>query len=408
MPDRKCVKVCMLTARHSALDDRIFYKECISLNQAGYEIIIVAPCSDDGCFTDMSGRKIRIDETNNSMPNKYGIEIRGYVKKPKGWRRYISTVTGLIKAGLAANADIYHCHEVDASLFAGIRIKKEFMKQDRNVKLIYDSHEYWPGAFEDRFSNRLLKYIVKRFITWWEKRALKYCDYIITANSIVRGYFLLLDRFANVEVLYNCPRLELFKENTIGDKPFGIICHEGSLPFDRGLKIMVEAIRKLKQKNSSVKLLIVGDVFGDERKWLNQKVKEYSLENNIELTGWLPYEDVGEHIQKASIGLILFQPTKVNNMLGGPPNKLFNYMRYGLPVVSADFPEMRRIINENDCGLLINPTDVDSLYDALHYLLTNPDRAEEMGKNGKKAVESLYNWKEMGKRLVRVYETLNS
>jgi glycosyltransferase involved in cell wall biosynthesis len=152
-------------------------------------------------------------------------------------------------------------------------------------------------------------------------------------------------------------------------------------------------------------LLIIGEVYSPIKEWLTSQIARFQLENHIEITGWLPYEQVGAAIQRAQLGLICYRALP-NNMLAGPPNKLFNYMRYGLPVVSSDFPEIRRIIDENDCGVLVNPTDSQGFVAAVDSLLQYPEEAVRMGERGQKAVVSVYNWEKMEQRLLRVYKKL--
>ena len=72
-------------------------------------------------------------------------------------------------------------------------------------------------------------------------------------------------------------------------------------------------------------LWLIGDVFGEEKNFLENKIITNDLENNIEITGWLSYNDVPKSIADCSIGLITNTNEK-RNTLAGPPNKLFNYM----------------------------------------------------------------------------------
>ena len=93
-------------------------------------------------------------------------------------------------------------------------------------------------------------------------------------------------------------------------------------------------------------------------------------------------------------------------MLAGPPNKLFNYMRYALPVVASDFPEIRRIIQESNCGVLVHPQDDQGFIDAIDRLLQSPEEATQMGERGQRAVLDTYNWEKMEQRLLGVYQKL--
>lgn len=401
-------KICMITSSHSPFDDRILYKEATTLKNKGYEVVLVVPGNENGNFRNMAGQEVAPSDHERFIYDSEGIIIKGFKKKKrKSVGRYYAIIKNLIRLAIAEKAEIYHCHESDISLFAGIMAKRHWRKQGKQVKLIYDVHEYWPGEWADKFKNPLVKRLVEKLFCFWEKIALRYCDHVITANQITRGHVLLLDRFAKVEVLYNCPDLNIFPDSRAPIDDL-LICHEGTLAFARGLKEMIAILCRLKERYPQVKLKIVGDVFNKEKEWLDNKIRECQLQNNIVITGWLPYDQVGKNIEGAAIGLIMFQPTS-NNMLAGPPNRLFNYMRYGLAVVSTDIPETRAIIKECSCGVVVDFSNQEGLYRAISDLLEDKKTRAEYGEHSKKAVLEKYNWGYYGDRLLKVYnEMLNN
>ncbi len=414
-------KVCMLTSGHSALDGRIFYKESRSLQQAGYEVTLIVPRNNEGFLVDLGGNRVAREEVTVS-----GIRIIGFnqgkrrIPKISGALRLARLASAgrfglgpepfadLINRGVKLEADIYHCHEI-WSLYAGIQIKRGLEKKGKRPRLIYDVHEYPPAIGS---SSNIIDYLyataVRRATIRFAKEALKYTDYVITANHITRGYLLTLNRFIQTEVIYNCPALSIFQEpqKVMAHKDRITICHEGFLTFRRGLKQMIEVMRILKEHyGDNIELLIIGDVYGQERKYLEQKLQEYDLHGAIRCTGWLPYESIGEAISQADIGIIFFEPTE-NNMLAGPPHKLFNYMGCGLPVVSVKLPETSRVILETRCGVTVRDRNISSLAGALSALIDDEGKRRQMGENARKASHSQYSWEQMERRLLRVYEDL--
>lgn len=404
-------KVCMLCSHHSPLDARVFYKEAMSLQKNGFGVTIVAPISNRGYFRDIAKNEVLKADDDFSLLYE-NITLRGFrikkfpIPKINYWINLKRIVDEVAKVGFQENADVYHCHEF-VSLIAGVKIKKQMYKVGKKVKLIYDAHEYWPGIYQQKLKNfHLAGSLLNRIISYRELQLARLCDFIITANHIVRSYFLLHNRFSKVEVIYNCPNLELFKvPSPMRAGSHKILCHEGNLRFDRGLQVMFEVLKMLKQHDKKFKLLIVGDVFDEERKWFDIHTSKYSLDNDIKRTGWLPYEKVGENVAKGDIGII-FMKSFINNMLAGPPNKLFNYMRYGLPVIAPDFPELRRIILNSGCGTLVDTSNAHSVCKKIICLCNSPEELKEMSENGMKAVINKYNWKEMEKRLIHVYKEI--
>jgi glycosyltransferase involved in cell wall biosynthesis len=171
---------------------------------------------------------------------------------------------------------------------------------------------------------------------------------------------------------------------------------------------MLEVMRILKERyQGMVRLLIIGDaLYEGERGYIDRKVKEYQIEDVFQRTGWLPYEKVGENLCQGSIGIIFLEPEE-NNMFSSP-NKLFNYMRYGLPVVAVDRPEIRRILLESQCGIIIRQHTVEGLVEGLSRLIEDPGLRRQMGENARRAVHERYSWDIMEKKLLRIYVELTS
>jgi glycosyltransferase involved in cell wall biosynthesis len=86
--------------------------------------------------------------------------------------------------------------------------------------------------------------------------------------------------------------------------------------------------------------------------------------------------------------------------------KLFEYMMAGIPVVATDFELWKEIVEGEDCGLCVNPHDVQAIAKAVNYLIDNPDRARLMGENGRKAVRDKYNWATQEQALYGLYDSL--
>lgn len=415
-------KVCMLCNDHPALDGRVFYKEARSLQKAGYDVTVLAPLNDEGFLFDMGRNSIASGETT-----LYGIRIIGFSKEERGIFKTrimsklirLASLAGLrigaelcaelIKKGTSLRADVYHCHEI-FSLYAGIQIKKRLEKEGRNPKLVYDVHEYTP-AISPRYSgiNKLYDRLSKKVTVLFEKQALKYIDYVVTVSETIRDYLLNQNRFIQTEVIYNCSVFPISEklEEGIKHKDKTIICHEGTLSFSRGLKRIIEVMKVLNEAyGNKVELLIIGSVLDEEKRYLDRKVEEYNLHDTIRCTGWLPYERVGEAISQADIGIIFFEPTENIMLGGGLSNKVFNYMRYGLAVVSVDLPENSHIITETQCGLIVTKPTIENLVRALSTLIDDEAKRYQLGKNAKKAAYNQYGWEQMEKRLLKVYEEL--
>jgi glycosyltransferase involved in cell wall biosynthesis len=90
----------------------------------------------------------------------------------------------------------------------------------------------------------------------------------------------------------------------------------------------------------------------------------------------------------------------------GSPNKVFEYMAMGLPVILSDFPAWRDMLDGVDCGLFVDPSDPASLAAAMRRLIHDRELAKRLGANGRAAVEGRLNWTTQLAALIEAYRTI--
>ena len=373
------MKICMLTTVHQPFDTRIFHKESKSLQKAGHTVTLIAP-SDTA-----------------SKNNVDGIHVIT-VKKPDSKILHPITMLRVFIAGLLQDCDVYHCHE-PGSLFVCA-----LLKLLRRTKLVYDAHEHYPSLIsENSLFPKYLKQSVNKIVDKFEKKLCKFADIIITVNHSLENRY---EKINDVVVLFNVPILDLFNvSNSIKEK--SVIISLGNISEKRGFDKLLFSIQKIKQTNPNVKLLIVGKISDTNKfsKWVDNYIRTNGLEENIELIDWISHSDVVRYIETSVVGIILFQPTHYNNLIG-LPNKLFEYMACRIPVIASNFQEIRKIVEESNCGILVDPTNIQEISDATIWLLEHPEETEQMGENGRRAVEEAYNWEKMEIKLFKLYSQL--
>lgn len=382
------IHTCMLTGTHSPFDARIFHKESKSLRKFGYEVTLVAPSEEIIEECDRDGIHL--------------VPLPAYTSK--GVRAV--NVFRLIWKGFRIRAEVLHTHELDA-LFAGLIIKLFTGR-----RLIYDAHEHHASMIaENPKIPKRVKPLVESVIGAMEEVACRFVDEVITVNRTLQKRYRRIGKQA--VVLYNCPVLSLF-DNCFEKRATGVyserpvVVYQGGISRTKGLDKFLHALTKVKEKFPNVKFVVVGKLLGGEapKKWMEHYVKTFDLTENFEITSWVPHEEVAKYMDSAKVGVILFQPTHYNNLIG-LPNKLFEYMACRKPVVASNFSEIRKVVAASKCGLLIDPTDPSAIAEAIIYLLEHPEEAVEMGRNGRKAVEEHYNWEKMEGRLRGVYEAVS-
>ena len=110
---------------------------------------------------------------------------------------------------------------------------------------------------------------------------------------------------------------------------------------------------------------------------------------------------MGTELKKCNIGIIAKKPT-INNTIGGPPIKYFNYTAAGLAIIDVGMPETKRLINKYQNGIIAT-NSIDGLAKQMIQLVTNQNLLLQLQENSKSAFKEL-NWKNESKKLVHYYE----
>lgn len=124
----------------------------------------------------------------------------------------------------------------------------------------------------------------------------------------------------------------------------------------------------------------------------------------VKYLGMISREKVNQLYGKSRAGIVLYQPAK--NHFESQPIKLFEFMAAGLPVIASDFPLWKKIVEGNQCGICVNPTDVNEVRKACVHLLKRPELGRRMGLAGRKAVVQKYNWNCEKDKLLNLYQEL--
>ena len=371
----------MIAVQHSAKDDRIYFKQARSLAQAGFELHILT-ANDRGIPCDMSGKTA-------ISPDELGIHFH-CIKTPNDFfnkalkklflGRFYAT---MIAKASELKADLYVAHEPQSILIA----RKAAEKNESSYH--FDSHE---SLF---------------FNNWKDRYALKYemnkLSSFSTANEYTEQTLAEMNPRAAHITLWNG---SILSRNLAPNPEERLIVHEGSLPFNRGLKLMLESLSILKNKQVEFKLRIVGSLKGEEKIYFQDFINQHELAEHIALTGWVPYEDLEKHLEQGAIGLILNTDTP-NNIYGGPANKLFNYIARGFMVISVDLPETKKILSTSGAGIILEQRDPIELAQVLERALN--DEAWRMGYRiaASNASASL-SWEEESKKMVAFFQELLS
>jgi glycosyltransferase involved in cell wall biosynthesis len=365
------MKICHFTSAHPSTDIRIFIKECQSLaKEDGFEVTLVAPNTENNCI-------------NN-------VNVVG-VPSPAGGRmtRFIKTSQVIYHSAKRLDADVYHFHDPEMIFYA-------YLLKLKGNKVIYDVHEDVPRQI---MSKQWIPKPLRRLISFTFEQFENFCarrfDAIIGATPFITERFKRLGcKAVNVN---NFPILkELYIPDVDWSSKEKAVCYMGGINQVRGMVEMTEAIGK-----TDARLLLGGKFLSKD---LKAKVESMDGWRNVEDMGFLNREDVARTLSKSVAGLVLFheEPNHVNSQ----PNKMFEYMSAGLPVISSNFNLWRDIVEGNDCGICVDPLDTDAIAKAIDALVSDPEKAKRMGDNGREAIHEKYNWEQESKSLISLYKEI--
>ena len=373
------LRVCHLTNVHSPRDQRIYYKETLSLAAAGHEVFVIGP-----------GPEALEGEHD-------GVRIVT-VPKPVGFAGRLRNPIRLLRRGLALRADIYHFHDPEL-LPLGLLLRLA------GKKVIYDCHEHYPQvAYIRRWVPALLKPVVSLCVDLLER---------LVARRL-SGVLGVVDdqstRFAHrpFAAVKNYPRLEWFAPNGNGHAGECELLHVGSLSRDRGSDFLLDVMRALGDRHPDVRLRTLGPFHSavDEARFRG-RLEAYGLVDRVVCqVDPVPYETLGELIQRHRIGLIPGQ-VSVKNMTPFIPTKLFEYLACGLPVVASDLPSIRAFYEAGDWGAIADPGNPAAHAEAIAELLEHPDEAAAKGRRGRALVEAQYNWSAEAEKLIAFYDCIS-
>jgi len=359
-------KVCHLTSVHSIDDGRIFRKECTSLAANGFDVTLIA-CGNES-FEEIKNGVKRI---SLNVPVKNRLQ------------RFFKRSKAVYKKALEVNADIYHFHDPEL-LPLGLKLKR------KGKKVIYDSHEDLPRQISYKsWIPEILKKPVAFISEVIENYHAKKMDGIITVSDHIKKRFDKLHH--NVVICHNYASLNEFEKTSNWDiKHKNHVCYVGAISKIRGIYNIVEATQK-----ANVKLEVAGLTQSQE---LLNKLNSY----NVIYHGFADREKLKAIFNNCFVGLITFLPAPNHNYAN--PNKFFEYMAAGLPVIASNFITWKTIIDENELGITVNPENIEEIADAIMYLNQNKEIAKKMGENGRKAFEEKFNWQIEEKKLIELYK----
>jgi glycosyltransferase involved in cell wall biosynthesis len=389
------MRILMLLENEFLRDSRV-EKEVETLYKSNHEVIVAAISKSGLPFIEKRENCIIFRKRISKFILKSGV---GALKFPfyfNFWRKYLK--------GILSNHefDAIHVHDLPLCRI-GTEIKKKY-----NIKLVIDLHENWPALLSvSSHTNTLIGKILSSERQWrtYEAVCVRDADHIITVVDEMKKRISELGIPADkISVLENTPEPGSVNELKYErDEKFFTLVYIGGISYHRGLQYVVDGINLLVPR-LPVRLWIAGD--GKYSATLKEQVKKQSLQKYICFFGMITKTATEELMKKADIGLIPHIRSEQSD--NSSPNKLFDYMAEGLPVLASDCISVKRVIEETNAGTTYIFDSPPDFANTVKTLYNHREKLAMFASNGKKAIDDKYNWEQGSDSLVTLYSNLNN
>jgi len=313
--------------------------------------------------------------------------------------RPIAAIRALRTALRLPKHDVVYVAEPD-----GILIALALRALRRCNAVVLDLHELYGTEHLDRWVPKPLHGVAAGVIGWTLRMLAARCDLVMSVNQQI------LDELEGAPkaslVLTNSPTASFsldceLARNVSSDEPVFRVLH-GKSTRQHGTRVVLRAVALAKDDvpNLRVQIFEAFDTHegGHTRTEYEQMIVELGIENVVELHGQAPYEQMPRLIASGSVGLVAYDRRIGRVSL---PNRLFEYMAAGIPVVAPNYAvAMAEIVESCNCGLLVDMEDPAAVADAIRQIASDPSAAVMMGQRGHQTFLDSYSWEAQFGRLV--------
>jgi glycosyltransferase involved in cell wall biosynthesis len=299
-----------------------------------------------------------------------------------------------IAAGLETGADVWHSHDLN-TLYVGSQCKAK----RPGTRLVYDSHEL---ATQRSRMGRVRRW----WAGWNERRGLRHADEVIMTTRSRARYQVERYGIGFPNLIRNVPEIIEIESGWDLHERLGIpadrriLLYQGSIQEYRGIEEAIEAVTMLEL----CVLVVIG--YGYHRPALEEMVRRRGLGELVRFFGPIPNDELLYYTASADVGLCVIRGESLSYRWS-LPNKLFEYMMAGIPVVASDYEEMGRVVTEEGVGTVCDPGDPESIAAAVRAIVDDPE-AEARFRAATRTAITRYNWGVEEQVLLGIYERLGS
>ena len=169
----------------------------------------------------------------------------------------------------------------------------------------------------------------------------------------------------------------------------------GRMSVEKGLHILIEAMREVLREFPHAQLTLVGD--GPEKSTIEQLIKEYQLEKHVHLEGLCSHQEVSRYFKRAHVFVL-------PSLREGFPLVVLEALASGVPCIASNVGGLKAVVEDGVNGYLVSPSNMKELSLKVIELLNNPDVLKEMGESARNTIADHYSWGSIADRTLDIYQ----
>lgn len=363
------IRVAHLSTAHGRRELRVHLKECNSLAANGYEVHYLVA---DGLGDERVGN-VQVHDIGHA-----GGRFQRMLLRP--WR--------MLAAARGINARVFHFHDPEILLIA-------LFLMHGGAKVIYDSHEDVPRSLLGReWIPSWIRPSLSRVFEIFENFVAKRLTAVIGATPHIAARFSSVNQLS--VAINNYPLRSEIEAEVVRNEQTRNVCYLGGIGRIRGIVEMVRALEYV-----DARLILAGSFESVETEQAVRKLPGWA---KVDYRGMVSRAAVREIMAESQAGLIFFHP--VPNHIDAQPNKMFEYMSAGLPVLASNFPLWQEQLIEARAGLVADPMNPKEIARVIQELLASSEAAVEMGRRGREGVLQRYLWDFEEEKLCGLYKKI--
>lgn len=355
------VKIAHITTVHYRYDVRIHYKYCKTLSKEKCFDVIQVVADGKG---DQQINNLEVLDLGNIKFGRLGRIIIGNLK--------------VLSFSLKNKMDLMHFH--DPELMPAMVLLRLTGK-----KLIFDMHENLPlQLLTKTYMPKILRNILSKLVGISQRTVFHFIAVIFAELSYSKHF----TKIKQQETVLNYPLKAEFESITENKRTRFTLGYMGSVAVERGALVMLQSIKRLREKGEEINIIFVGPIDDD--------LESLPIYKQAVKQGWATFKGRKKPIEgwcimaQCHIGMAVLQDSP--NFIESYPTKLFEYMLLKLPIITSNFPLYKAIIDDAQCGYAVEPSSIKKICNAILDIKNNTAKMKTMGTKGYERALVKYSW----------------